>query len=51
MRPTDQLMMDIGLLLTNGQVVPSNAEEEHKPNKDNVSHQEIAEKPVWVKKS
>ena len=43
-------MMDIGLLLMNGQVVQSNVEEEHKLNKDNVYHQEIMEKLVLEKK-
>jgi hypothetical protein len=42
----DPLMMDIGLLLMNGQVVLLNVEEEPKPNKDNVYHQEMVEKLV-----
>jgi hypothetical protein len=44
-------MTDIGLLLMNGQVAPLNAEEELKPNKDNVSHLKRTEKPAWEKKS
>ena len=43
-------MMDIGLLLMNGQVVQLNAEEEHKLNKDNVFHQKKEEKHVQEKK-
>ena len=39
-------MMDIGLLLMNGQVVLLNAEEEHKLNKDNVFHLKKEEKHV-----
>ena len=39
-------MMDIGLLLMNGQVVQSSAEEEHKHNKDNVFPQKKEEKHV-----
>ena len=43
-------MMDIGLLLMNGQVVLLNVVEEHKHNKDNVYHQEIMEKLASEKK-
>jgi hypothetical protein len=39
-------MMDIGLLLMNGQVVLLNVEEEHKLNKDNVFHQKKEERLV-----